>query len=393
MNNVRLKRENFYEVSSEFLLTYDLRTKLFRGFLVPMKPPKRFRTTRKPLDAPKSNFLSAIVRSVVCGLRVVEPYEYEFRAFAKGRWVRRKLIEICQAEFVANTPEYYEGAIIDGRITINGEKVGLDYVVEHNDLISHKARCVENPVAGTEIKTICETEEYLVVSKPSSVPIHACGGYRLNTLVSILQYERREEDELFPAHRIDRLTSGLVILGKTSEASRKIGLCMMDTTDLKRENEVMKEYLALVRGRIDKQIKVTGYIKCVDFRVGKFILIKTEEPDSKYSETDFVPVKYYEDRDETLLRCRPTTGRTHQIRLHLDSISHPIVNDVCYGGEYEPNHPYAFPQIPSYQFDNVGRFFCGGIFLHAYRYKIPALGLDLVAEVPSWASYITEVDN
>lgn len=348
-----------------------------------MKPAKRHRTTRRPTDAPRSNYLSPIKRSIRDGLRWVEPYDYEFRAYAKGRWVGRKLIDVCEAEFVAQPREYYEKAIIDGRITIGEKTVNIPYVLDHNDLIIHRTRCTENPVSGEEIKTIVETDKFLVVSKPSSLPIHACGGYRLNTLVSLLQYERKEEQELLPAHRIDRLTSGLVILGKTPEAARDIGGCIMDNSG---DKEVFKEYLALAKGHVESARTIKGYIKCTDFRVGKFVFLKTEQSDCKYSETTIEPLKYYEDRNESLVKCRPITGRTHQIRLHLQSIGHPIVNDVCYGGVFDAGHPHAIRQIPSVQHDTYGKLFCGGIFLHAFHYHVSALKLDVQADLPSWAT-------
>jgi RluA family pseudouridine synthase len=222
----------------------------------------------------------------------------------------------------------------------------------------------------------------VAVSKPCSIPVHPCGGYRLNTLVSILQHERGDSGHLLPAHRIDRLTSGLVVLGKIPEAASNLSKAIQD------DPSVVKEYLALVRGELKNYTEVKGYITCVDFRVGKFVFsdkMNGDGTDSKFSETHIEPINYFSDRNETLVKCKPITGRTHQIRLHLQSIGHPISNDICYGGQYDETHPYAIKRIPSVQHDNLGRYFCGGIFLHAWRYQIPSLGLDLKAPPPWWA--------
>ena len=357
------------------------------------KPPKRLRSSRKPVDTPRNNYLSPIERTVENGLRCVAEYKYQFTAHAKGRWVHRSLLEICEKEFIAQTPEYYCAAILDGRIKVNGEPVPIDYIVDHNDLITHVTTCRENPVSGDPITTVFENDKFLAVVKPSSIPVHACGGYRLNTLTSILQAERGDEKELLPAHRIDRLTSGLVILGKSPEAARDI------SEAIAHDPTVEKRYLALVSGKLEKSETVRGYITCVDFRIGKFTFEKLqgEAPDTnpvnpqiatpeKYSETVIEPLKYYEARNETLVMCRPITGRTHQIRLHLQSIDHPIANDICYGGVYDETHPHAFNQIPSLQHDTCGKLFCGGIFLHAWKYSIPKMEIDLNSGLPIWAS-------
>lgn len=358
------------------------------------KPAKRLRTSRRPENTPRSNFLSPIVRRVQNGLRHVDEYQYQFTAHAKGRWVKRGLLEICEKEFIAQTAEYYKAAILDGRIRVNGEPVPIDYIVDHNDLITHNTTCHENPVSGDAIAVILEDDRFVAVSKPASIPVHACGGYRLNTLTSILQHERNEDKELLPAHRIDRLTSGLVILGKTPEAARDI------SEAIQRDPAVDKIYLALVTGELDKPITVRGHITCIDFRIGKFTFenlkddvphpTSVENPQTavldKYSETEIEPLKYYKDRDETLVKCRPITGRTHQIRLHLQSLGHPIANDVCYGGRFDETHPHAYKQIPSLQHDTSGKLFCGGIFLHAWKYVIPSMKIAANAGLPGWAA-------
>lgn len=344
---------------------------------------KRHRSSRKPADAPRGCFLSPVVRSIKDGLRWVDEYEYEFKSYVKGRWVHRLLLEVCQKEFIANSQDYYKEAIEQERILINGKPCNVEYVLNHNDVFTHKANCRENPVSAEPIRAIYEDEKIVAVSKPASIPIHACGGYRVNTLTSLLRFERGEDSELLPAHRIDRLTSGLVILGKTPDAAR-------DVSDaIAHDAAVEKLYLARVKGKLDGTITVKGYIKCVDFRIGKFELIPDGGDlcdDSKYSETEIEGIKFYSEQNESLVKCRPITGRTHQIRLHLQSIGHPIANDICYGGEFDPAHPFAICQIPSVQHDNLGKLFCGGIFLHAWKYRIPTLDIELDAGVPLWAS-------
>jgi tRNA pseudouridine synthase 8/2,5-diamino-6-(5-phospho-D-ribitylamino)-pyrimidin-4(3H)-one deaminase len=341
------------------------------------------RPRKKVKPTPASNYLSPIVRTVKDGLRYIEPYQYEYRAHVKGRWVGKSIIQVCSREFVAQTRQYYEDAIKDGRVTINHKRTQCDYVLDHNDLLCHRATCQENPVSADPIGLVFENDDLAVVNKPTSIPVHACGGYRLNTLVSILAYER-ECPEYNPVHRIDRLTSGLVILGKNPTITRTLTELISEG----KKESVLKEYLALVRGDLSKNpvVNVEGYIDCIDFRVGKFSFSRNKDSESaKFSRTEFVPISYISGRDETLVKCIPFTGRTHQIRLHLQSIGHPIVNDICYGGTYDKDHPHAIPQIPSLQPDTRGEMFCGGIFLHSFRYRIDDLQFDFQAPLPKWA--------
>ena len=328
-----------------------------------------------------SSYLTPIVRTVKNGLRYLEPYEYVFNAHVKGRWVRRTLLEVFTKEFIAFPAEYYKTAIESGKITVNGKTVATDYILDHNDLITHTTTCQENPVSGDPIDVVFESTELLVVSKPSSIPIHACGGYRQNTLVAILADER-SCSEFLPAHRIDRLTSGIVILGKGVQITREISKLIGES----KKEKVSKEYLALAKGCVKGKVVVRGYIACIDLRVGKYVFSETETPASKYSETEIVPIHFCKERDETLVSCFPITGRTHQIRLHLQGIGHPIVNDICYGGVYDSAHPHAIKPIPSLQHDTNGELFCGGIFLHALRYKIDEMKFDFRSPLPMWAT-------
>lgn len=335
------------------------------------------RKKSKTEDRP-SSYLSPIVCYMQNGLRYVEPYDYEFRTHVKGRWVGSTIFSMCAREFVAQPKEYYASAIECGKITVNNKIVSTDYVLNHNDFIRHVTRCVENPVSGDPIKILYESDDLLVVCKPPSIPVHACGGYRQNTLLAIVEAEKGFA-HLHPTHRIDRLTSGLVILGKSPTSTREIS----DLLASEKSETADKEYLALVTGEFKQSRTVTGYISCVDFRIGKFAFSDIESKDSKFSETKIFALEYYSDRNETLVRCLPITGRTHQIRLHLQSIGHPIVNDICYGGKYAADHPFAIPQIPSLQHDTNGKMFCGGIFLHACRYRIGQL--EFKAPLPDWA--------
>ena len=120
-------------------------------------------------------------------LRHVRPYVYSFKTHAKGRWYGRPLLDVFSDEFGTHPRSYYEMAITQGRITINGAMVAPGYLVRGGDRISHTTHRHEPPVRGTEdVEVVADTRDLLVVNKPSTVPMHPCGAYRYNSLFHIL---------------------------------------------------------------------------------------------------------------------------------------------------------------------------------------------------------------
>ncbi|CAJ1337431.1 unnamed protein product [Effrenium voratum] len=339
------------------------------------------------------------------GLRHVEPYDFDFTTHVKQRWVGRSILEVCACEFVAFPRHYYEASIAAGRVTVDGRRVQAEHVLRDGELIVHRAvRCRENPVLDRgPIQVVAETEELLVVSKPSSVPIHPCGSYRFNSLIAILRNQGTVEANatLHTTHRLDRLTSGLVLLAKTKSCARRVGAWFA-------ANQIRKTYLARVKGRFDQlgtevpgvtrvgdRVRVEGYISCVDRKVGKykFAAEVVEGEDAKDAATEFEVVGMAND-EECVVRCFPATGRTHQIRVHLLHLGFPIANDSCYGGELRDDG--TLPLIPHVRQEahleasrpeeaQAATMHPSGIFLHAVTYALPD-GSSFTSQAPDWAT-------
>lgn len=292
-------------------------------------------------EAPKYSFAN--------GYRMVKPYVYEFRTHAKARWFDRELLEIFTKEFGANSPEYYKFAIASGRISVNHKVMPADTIIKNGDLIIHTAHRHEPPVSGEEVPVVYEDDNLIVVSKPSSMPTHPCGAYRHNSLHTILQAARPDLPQLNIVHRLDRLTSGVVLLAKNAAKARALSTIIAD-------RQASKTYLARVRGRLPdilnpeaqdvlvNSAKENCSASAITFPDGGAILISCPlrclsardgvwecHEEGKASETLVWLVRT--DKRTTLLKCKPITGRTHQIRLHLQLIGFPIANDPCYGGE------------------------------------------------------------
>ena len=288
------------------------------------------------------------------------------------------------------------------------------------------------------IPVIHEDDDIIVVDKPSSIPIHPCGNYNFNSMFHILSTQNQTKKKLYTIHRLDRLTSGLVICAKSSKVAQDLGKCIMDRT-------CQKIYLARVRGKFplnvhfqslqylcgekegelpsisfgeiisnisDHQNEKSNVIQDISDKsnqkqqrkrevhvskcaIGYFVTNEANQiiPNSKSAlenmflecssrtnldhdqslssfqpftlnlacpcrisspkngiceagsfshstpyvkpaQTSFTPLLYDADSDTTIVQCRPITGRTHQIRLHLQFLGHPIANDPNYGGQY-----------------------------------------------------------
>jgi 23S rRNA-/tRNA-specific pseudouridylate synthase len=201
-------------------------------------------------------------------IRVVRPYPFTFATFAKERWLGRTVLDIYDTEFGSYPKCYYEAAINEGRILVNGEKIDCEYKVKGNDELAHVVHRHEPVVAISPsrggatattdkpyIHIVHENENIIVVDKPSTLPVHPCGGYNLNSLFYILADQCPElKDNLLNVHRLDRLTSGLTIIAKNTETAKVLSKCITD-----REN-CHKVYLARVKGKFPLQAPMANQI-------------------------------------------------------------------------------------------------------------------------------------
>ncbi|ESO84214.1 hypothetical protein LOTGIDRAFT_107992 [Lottia gigantea] len=254
------------------------------------------------------------------GLRKVYPYYFTFTTHAKERWFNKSLIEVFSKEFIAMNSENYRRHIERGKILVNGQKVKADLLLKNGDEICHKIHRHENPVIGSKIEIIIDTDDVLVINKPSSIPCHPCGKYRHNSIVFILGKEYGYAN-LRNIYRLDRLTSGVLILGKSVEATKRL-------EDQIRNREVLKEYVSRVVGKFpDGIVKVDEPLACMRHNLTLWRVQKG----GKESQTSFERISY--NGTSSVVRCTPHTGRTHQIRVHLQYLGYPIVNDPFYNSE------------------------------------------------------------
>lgn len=270
----------------------------------------------------------------VGGVSRVAPYFKEFQANCKHRWLGRRVVDVLADEFNAYNHDYWVAAAKDGRLRINGAQFDPEYCFNHMDTLVHTVHRHEPPVRY-EVEIVHLGDDMLVVNKPASVPVHPCGRYQFNSIVHLLA-RRHGIDGALPVHRLDRLTSGILVLALNSKSARAI-------TARIEGREMRKVYLARVRGEfplaspndtasvtIDTRV-VPDCIKSLGADYSRSQWIVSNDPitcvskkfsrygvchdKGKPSTTAFRRVSY--NGTTSVVLCYPITGRTHQIRIHL----------------------------------------------------------------------------
>ena len=217
--------------------------------------------------------------------------------------------------------------IKDGRIFVNDKEASSNYLVKENDVITvSDDLSFETHIEPEDIPidVVYEDEYLLIVNKKSGMVVHPAPGNYSGTLVNALmgRFKLSNKDNIRPGivHRIDKDTSGLLVVAKTDEVHDKL-------SEMIKNKEVERIYIALVEGVINHE---TGTI---DAPIGRDIVNRQKmmvtDINSKDAITHFRVLKRY--RNKTLIECKLETGRTHQIRVHMAYINHPIVNDPVYG--------------------------------------------------------------
>ncbi len=181
---------------------------------------------------------------------------------------------------------------------------------------------------------ICfEDEHVLVVNKPAGLVVHPAAGHASGTLVNALLYHcgdhlanRGGEERLGIVHRLDKDTSGLMVVAKTDLAHERLGQQFQERT-------VNKEYAALARGRWSNPIKTCREPIARHPVHRKKMAVRAE---GRAAHTDFTVEQQWPIQRSgiALVRCVLHTGRTHQIRVHLSHLGHPILGDTLYGRAY-----------------------------------------------------------
>lgn len=204
-------------------------------------------------------------------------------------------------------------------------------------------------MSAQDVGIVHEDNDIIVINKPAGIPVHPAGRYNYNSIVEIMRADRAFQFNPLPCNRLDRLTSGIMFIGKHKQAAEDLSVQIKERT-------VKKEYVARVVGEFPKdEIICEKPILQISPKLG----LNRVRANGKEARTVFKRMAYYPPRGKaastdaakpsisddnsgkpwrdlqgySIVRCLPLTGRTHQIRVHLQFLGHPIANDPIYSNQ------------------------------------------------------------
>lgn len=299
---------------------------------------------------------------------MADQVEIEVPETLDGSRVDKVIAELFDVSRAVASGVVADGVLVDGSEADAADRVRAGQVITCHEP-EDTTRLTPEPVA---FEVVHEDESVIVVDKPAGVVVHPGSGRTSGTLAAGLldRYPELEgvgaADRWGLVHRLDKDTSGAIVVARTSEAFERL------TAELRRR-EIERVYVALVEGRM------TAPTGTVDAPIGRDPSRPTRRavvPGGKHARTHYEVVRYYEESDVSLLEVRLETGRTHQIRVHLAAIDHPVAGDATYGAT---RRDLAVPRT----------------FLHASRvtFTHPTTSERLEVEAPFPSDLLTVLDG
>jgi 23S rRNA pseudouridine1911/1915/1917 synthase len=250
--------------------------------------------------------------------------------FVCGRALRLDALVAAETELSRTQAQRL---IRDGLITLNGESVKPNAVTSVGDRVEityPEPEEVDVAAEDIPLDVLYEDEDLLVVNKPQGMVVHPAPGHAGGTLVNALLFHIKDLSgiggELRPGivHRIDRMTSGLLVVAKNDASHRAL-------SDQFRERRAHRSYIALVDGNIRQdEGTISSPIARHPVDRKKMAVV----PGGREATTHWRVLERY--GQYTLLQIELETGRTHQIRVHMASIQHPVTGDDVYGSDMKP---------------------------------------------------------
>lgn len=214
-------------------------------------------------------------------------------------------------------------------ILVNGVRVTVRYVLKEGDLLSLATEDRESAPISPEdlpIEILYEDADVVVPAKPANMPTHPSHDHYHDTVANALAFRYQCDSVPFvfrPINRLDRNTSGLLLIARHRHAAGVLSEAM-------RSGRIQKTYLAVLDGEMTQR---EGVIDACLHRTQQSIILREvcppDAPDADEARTEYTVLAV--ENGHTLVKARPITGRTHQLRVHFASVGHPITGDDLYG--------------------------------------------------------------
>ena len=257
---------------------------------------------------------------------------------------------------------YIAKLIEEGKVLVNDKQEKSSFKVKENDVIclldvvDKKSEIKEEDIP---LDIVYEDDDIMIINKVQGMVVHPANGHNSGTLVNALMYQADSLSSINGVirpgivHRIDKDTSGLICIAKNDNAHHFLA-------DQLKDHTMAREYIALVRGVIKEN---SGTI---DMPIGRDKKDRQKmgiDKEGKPATTHFQVLERF--NDHTLVKCQLVSGRTHQIRVHMSAINHPVEGDPLYAGR------------------NYDKLYKNGQLLTAYKLRLihPASKKEMVFEI------------
>lgn len=248
-----------------------------------------------------------------------------------GEGVSECLFEYLCARFTYHSPDVWRDLLVEGRLLLDGAPASGNEQLASGMEIEYRPRNIDEPEVSFDVKLLFQNDNYIVLDKPPNLPCHPAGCFFNNTLWAALKQGTIDGippmDEIHFVSRLDRETSGIVLLARNSKAASR-------ATKMLRAPGASKTYSVLVEGYFPEHFKADGWLyPAPDSQVSKKRAFAYErpgddvKPESAVTEFDCLG----RGNGMSLLAAKLGTGRMHQIRATLCSLGYPVVGDKMYG--------------------------------------------------------------
>ncbi len=242
------------------------------------------------------------------------------------KYVGRPIKDVLKNKYKMSSALISDLKNTEDGIMVGDEKRFVNYILKKDDIlkVTIKEEASENiePVFG-ELDVLYEDKDILAVNKPSDMPTHTSHGHHRDTLSNAVLYYLNKNGEEHTFHaitRLDKNTSGVVLIAKNRYAHDLF-------SNLLRRGALEKTYTAVVTGELRGEGMIDKKIR----REGDSIIKRVVADDGKEAVTEYCVISNH--KDYSYVELKPKTGRTHQLRVHMSYIGHPLLGDNLYGGD------------------------------------------------------------